>query len=137
MIISPAYAQSGGGSAGFLTQLLPFVLIFVVFYFFLIRPQQQRAKRHKQMVEALRRGDKVVTAGGFKGVVTKATAGQDSVEVEIAPDVKVAVVRSMISSVEVRDDNSKGNSGAKDNSGSNSNVKTVSRRSSSKKASDK
>lgn len=102
MLISPAYAQSAG-AGGAMAQLLPFILIFVVFYFFLIRPQQKRAKQHKEMVEALRRGDKVTTAGGLKGTVAKSVEGQDSVEVEIAKDVKVTVVRAMISSVEVKD----------------------------------
>ena len=100
MLISPAFAQSaaGGGGAG-LAQLLPFVLIFVVFYFFLIRPQQKRAKEHQQMVNNLKRGDKVTTAGGITGTVSKAVDGQETVEVEIAQDVKVSVVRTMISSV--------------------------------------
>ena len=100
MLISPAFAQSaaGGGSAG-LAQLLPFVLIFVVFYFFLIRPQQKRAKEHQKMVNNLKRGDKVTTAGGITGTVSKAVDGQETVEVEIAQDVKVSVVRTMISSV--------------------------------------
>lgn len=100
MFISPAFAQSaaGGGSAG-LAQLLPFVLIFVVFYFFLIRPQQKRAKEHQAMVNNLKRGDKVTTAGGITGTVSKAVDGQETVEVEIAPEVKVSVVRTMISSV--------------------------------------
>ncbi len=95
MLISPAFAQSAGGSAG-IGQLLPFLLIFVVFYFFLIRPQQRRAKEHKAMIAAIKRGDKIVTSGGITGVVTKAVDGQDTVEVEIAKDVKVNVMRSMI-----------------------------------------
>lgn len=107
MLISPAYAQSAGPGGSALAQLLPFILIFVVFYFFLIRPQQKRAKQHKAMVDALRRGDKVVTAGGLKGVVSKAVEGQDSVEVEIAKDVKVSIVRAMISSVETKDSGDK------------------------------
>ena len=107
MLISPAYAQSAGAGGSALAQLLPFILIFVVFYFFLIRPQQKRAKQHKAMVDALRRGDKVVTAGGLKGVVSKAVEGQDSVEVEIAKDVKGSIVRAMISSVETKDSGDK------------------------------
>ena len=107
MLISPAYAQSAGAGGSALAQLLPFILIFVVFYFFLIRPQQKRAKQHKAMVDALRRGDKVITAGGLKGVVSKAVEGQDSVEVEIAKDVKVSIVRAMISSVEAKDSGDK------------------------------
>jgi len=78
--------------------LLPFVLIFVVFYFLLIRPQQKRAKEHKSMVEALKRGDKVVTSGGIVGKVSKVVDDQ-YVEVEIASDVKVKVVRSTIGQV--------------------------------------
>ncbi len=95
MFISPAFAQSAGGSAG-IGQLLPFLLIFVVFYFFLIRPQQKRAKQHKAMIEAIKRGDKIVTSGGITGVVSKAVNGQETVEVEIAKDVKVNVMRTMI-----------------------------------------
>ena len=95
MLISPAFAQSAGGSTG-IGQLLPFVLIFVVFYFFLIRPQQKRAKQHKAMIEAIKRGDKIVTSGGITGVVSKAVDGQETVEVEIAKDVKVNVMRTMI-----------------------------------------
>ena len=95
MLISPAFAQSAGGSAG-IGQLLPFLLIFVVFYFFLIRPQQKRAKQHKAMIESIKRGDKIVTSGGITGVVSKAVDGQETVEVEIAKDVKVNVMRTMI-----------------------------------------
>jgi preprotein translocase subunit YajC len=69
----------------------------VIFYFLLIRPQQKRAKEHRQMVENLRRGDQVVTAGGVKGKVTK--VGEDEVEVEIAKDIKVSVIKSTISAV--------------------------------------
>ena len=102
MFISPAYAQAAQGPS-VLGSLLPFVLIFAVFYLFLIRPQQKRAKQHKEMVDALRRGDKVTTAGGLKGTVAKAVDGQDTIEVEIAKDVKVTVVRSMVSAIETKD----------------------------------
>ena len=98
MFISYAYAQGVGGADGGLMGLLPFVLIFVVFYFLLIRPQQKRAKEHKSMVEALKRGDKVVTSGGIVGKVSKVVDDQ-YVEVEIASDVKVKVVRSTIGQV--------------------------------------
>jgi preprotein translocase subunit YajC len=77
---------------------LPLILIFVVFYFLLIRPQQKRAKEHKQMVEGLRRGDRVVTSGGLKGKISK--VADDVVEVEIASGVKVEVVRSTLAAVE-------------------------------------
>ena len=98
MFISDANAQGVGGADGGLMGLLPFVLIFVVFYFLLIRPQQKRAKEHKSMVEALKRGDKVVTSGGIVGKVSKVVDDQ-YFEVEIASDVKVKVVRSTIGQV--------------------------------------
>ena len=72
MLITPAYAQApGAGGADFLTSLVPLILIFVIFYFLLIRPQQKRAKEHKQMVESLKRGDQIVTGGGILGKVTR------------------------------------------------------------------
>ncbi len=97
MFVTPAYAQAGGGEPSFIASLIPLILIFVIFYFLLIRPQQKRAKEHRQMVENLRRGDQVVTAGGVKGKVTK--VGDDEVEVEIAKDIKVSVIKSTISAV--------------------------------------
>ncbi len=93
----PAYAQSAGGAEG-ITAFLPFVLIFVVFYFLLIRPQQKRAKQHRQMVQQLRRGDRVVTAGGIVGKVSRAPE-EGEVEIEIAENVRVKVVRETISQV--------------------------------------
>merc|ERR1712224_1079524 len=95
MVINPAFAQASGGAGG-LSSLLPFLLIFVVFYFFLIRPQQKRAKEHREMVNNVKRGDKIVTSGGLVGVVSKSVEGQETVEVEIAKDVKVSVMRTMI-----------------------------------------
>lgn len=97
MFVTPAYAQAGGGETSFIASLIPLILIFVIFYFLLIRPQQKRAKEHREMVNNLRRGDNVVTAGGVKGKVTK--VGEDEVEVEIAKDVKVSVIKSTISAV--------------------------------------
>ncbi|MEM1383412.1 MAG: preprotein translocase subunit YajC [Pseudomonadota bacterium] len=100
MIVSPAYAQAGaaGAEPGFLIQLLPLVAIFVIFYFLLIRPQQKRAKEHRTMIENLRRGDQVVTAGGLMGKVTR-VKDDDELEVEIAEGVKARVVRSTIAQV--------------------------------------
>jgi preprotein translocase subunit YajC len=101
MFVTPAYAQAAGGAGAqgsFLTSMLPLVLIFVIFYFLLIRPQQKRAKEHKLMVENLRRGDQVVTSGGVLAKVTKVGDG-DEVEVEIAKDVKVKLIRSTITAV--------------------------------------
>ena len=100
-MISSAFAQSAaGGAGGFSLQgLLPFVLIFIIFYFLLIRPQQKRVKQHKLMVESLKRGNKVLTAGGILGVVTKAIDGSETVSVEISSGVTVESARQMISEV--------------------------------------
>ncbi len=99
MLISPAYAQDVAGLLGGATQFLPLVLIFGVFYFLLIRPQQTRAKQMKAMLLALRRGDRVVTAGGILGTVQRVKEGSDEVEVEIAPNVRVTIVRDTITTV--------------------------------------
>ncbi len=100
MFISPAYAQSAGTSpGGGLEALLPLVLIFVVFYFLLIRPQQKKMKQHKATLAAIRRGDTVVTGGGIIGKVSRVTDDGPEVQVEIAPDVKVKVQRELISAV--------------------------------------
>ena len=100
MLISTAYAQTGGadGGSGMLIQLLPLVLIFVVFYFLIIRPQQKKVKDHKAMIDSLRRGDRVVTSGGIIGTVTKVT-GDREIGLEIADGVRVRAVRSMIAEV--------------------------------------
>ncbi len=100
MIVSPAYAQAAGGAGvgGGLEALLPLVLIFVVFYFLLIRPQQKKMKDHKETLGGIRRGDKVVTGGGIIGSVTK--VDDDNVlTIEIAKDVKVKVRRELVSTV--------------------------------------
>ena len=99
MFISPAYAQTAAdGAGGTMGMILPLLLMLPVFYFFLIRPQQQRAKQTKQMLEALRRGDRVVTSGGIIGTVAKVVSDTE-VAVDIADNVRVRVVRSMISQV--------------------------------------
>ncbi len=98
MFISPAYAQAAADGASTLTSLLPLVLIFVVFYLLLIRPQQKKMKQHRTMVAALRRGDRVVTAGGVVGTVSKVVSDTE-LQVEIAEGVKVRVVRGTISEV--------------------------------------
>ena len=97
-LISPAYAQAAGGSsASAIMQMAPLALIFVVFYFFLIRPQQKKAKDTKAMLDAIRRGDRVVTGGGIIGTVAK--VNNDEVLVDIAENARVRVVRSTIVSV--------------------------------------
>lgn len=97
--IAPAYAQEAGGTAAVVMQLLPLILIFVVFYFLLIRPQQKKMKDHREMLGQLKRGDRVVTAGGIVATITKVKDGSDEIEAEIAPNVKVTVVRGTIGSV--------------------------------------
>lgn len=100
MFITPAYAQTAGaaGTGAAIAQFIPLILIFVIMYFLLIRPQQAKLKSHKAMVEALRRGDQVLTAGGIVGKVT--SVGSDGMlEVEIAPNVKVKVMRDTITQV--------------------------------------
>ncbi|HEV8679896.1 MAG TPA: preprotein translocase subunit YajC [Stellaceae bacterium] len=106
MLISPAYAQ-GTGVNGFMdqntmVQFLPLVLIFVVFYFLLIRPQQKKQKDHRAMLDALRRGDRIVTGGGLFGTVSKVS--DNEVEVDIASGVRVRVLRSTIASVLAKPD---------------------------------
>lgn len=101
MFVSPAYAQAAGsfgGIAGGIESFLPLILIFVVFYFLMIRPQQKRMKAHKEMLTALRRGDRVVLGSGIMGLVSKVTSDTE-VLVEIAEGVKVRVVRSSIQEV--------------------------------------
>ena len=99
MFISPAYAQDASGLMANVTQFLPLLLIFGVLYFLLIRPQQTRQKELKAMLGALRRGDRVVTGGGILGVVQKVKDGSDEIEVELAPNLRVTVLRETISSV--------------------------------------
>ncbi len=97
MFVTPAYAQAAGGAAAF-TSFVPLILIFAIMYFLLIRPQQKKLKDHKAMVEALRRGDQVLTQGGILGKVVK--VNDDGVlEIEIADGVKVRVLRSTIAQV--------------------------------------
>ncbi|MFM2356494.1 MAG: preprotein translocase subunit YajC [Pseudomonadota bacterium] len=100
MFISPAYAQAAGAAGGgaLFAQFVPLILIFAIMYFLLIRPQQQKAKQHRTMLDALRRGDQVVTSGGIIGKVTNVKADGE-VEVEIATGVKVRVVKATISQV--------------------------------------
>lgn len=108
MFISQAYAQGGGGSgADMFTQLLPLILIFVVFYFLLIRPQQKKAREHREMLAGVKRGDRVITGGGIIGLVTK-VIGDNEVQVEIADGVRVRVAKSTISNILTRGEPVKG-----------------------------
>ncbi|HEY3848910.1 MAG TPA: preprotein translocase subunit YajC [Acetobacteraceae bacterium] len=108
MLISPAYAQDASGMLGSATSFLPLVLIFAVFYFLLIRPQQQKQKESRAMISAIKRGDRVVTGGGILGTVQRVPMVQDKdgkqvasneIEVEIAPNIRVTVLRETITSV--------------------------------------
>ena|ERR1700744_3805172 len=103
MWISQAWAQAAGATSapdlmGALTGIAPFVLIFGIMYFLMIRPQQRRAKEHKAMVQQLKAGDKVVTNGGFLGTVTQVT-DDNEVKVEIADGVRVRMLQAAISEV--------------------------------------
>jgi preprotein translocase subunit YajC len=107
-LVPPAYGQDMSGLLGSVTQFAPLVLIFAVFYFLLIRPQQQKQKEMRQMLAALKRGDKVVTGGGILGTVQRVPMVQDKdgkqiasaeIEVEIAPNLRVTVLRETIASV--------------------------------------
>lgn len=100
MLISPAYAQAAPaatGGADSLLSLLPLVLMFVVLYFIMIRPQMKRQKEHKAMVEALAKGDEVVTAGGLAGRISK--LGDTYLGVEVADGVEVQVQRNAVAQV--------------------------------------
>ena len=95
MIISPAFAQAApaGGDAG-LMSFLPIILMFVLLYFLMIRPQMKRAKEQKAMIESLQKGDEVVTAGGIVGKITKLT--DQYATVEIAPNTEIVVQRAAV-----------------------------------------
>lgn len=100
MFSSPAYAQAAGGAGGgqsALLQFLPLVFIFVIFYVLMIRPQQKRLKEHRAMIDAVKKGDVVVTGGGLIGKVTKVS--DTEVEVELAPAVKVRTVKGTLTEV--------------------------------------
>ena len=107
-LISPAYAQDAGGMLATATQFVPLVLIFAVFYFLLIRPQQQKQKEMRNMLSQLKRGDRVVTGGGILATVQRVPMVQDKdgkqvasseIEVELGPNLRVTVLRETITSV--------------------------------------
>lgn len=102
MFITEAYAQSGGAASGpdMLLQFAPIILIFVIMYFLILRPQRQKAKAHQEMVANLRRGDTVITNGGLIGKVAK--VDETEIQVELAEGVRVRVVRGMIAEVRAK-----------------------------------
>jgi preprotein translocase subunit YajC len=104
MLITTAFAQGAsplGGEGGLLMSLLPFILIFVIMYFLILRPQQKRVKQHQELVKNVRRGDTVVTNGGLIGKVTK-VIDDDQIEIEIADDVRIRQLRQMLSDVRAK-----------------------------------
>jgi preprotein translocase subunit YajC len=102
-VITPAFAQAtgAGGGADMLLQLVPFLLIFVIMWFLIIRPQQRRAKAHQELIKNVRRGDTVITAGGMIAKVSK-VVDDGEVEAEIADGVKVRIVKGMIQDVRTK-----------------------------------
>jgi preprotein translocase subunit YajC len=104
-LFTPAFAQAAGGGGGgpldLIVQLVPFVLILVIMYVLILRPQQKRAREHAELVKNLRRGDSVITSGGLIGKVTKVVDDAE-VELEIAPNVRVRVVRALITDVRAK-----------------------------------
>jgi preprotein translocase subunit YajC len=103
-LITPAFAQGAAAvpSGDMILQFVPFVLIFVIMWFLIIRPQQRRVKDHREMINNVRRGDTVVTSGGIVGKVTRVFEEANELEVEIADGVKVKLVRGMISEVRTK-----------------------------------
>lgn len=116
MFTTPAFAQASGasplGSTDMLIQFAPFIVIFAIMYFLILRPQQRRAKEQREMVQGARRGDIVVTSGGLIGKVTKSTDDTE-VELEIAPNVRVRLARSGIADVRSKGEPVKDAPGAK------------------------
>ena len=101
MFVTPAYAQTAGGGGDLVMSILPFVLMFVIFYFLLIRPQRKQMQERKEMLGNLRRNDTIVTGGGVVGKITK-VIDDNEIEVEIAKDVKVRVMRNLVADVRVK-----------------------------------
>ena len=100
MFVTPAFAQTPGATPDILVSILPFVLIFVIMYFLIIRPQRQQLKKRGEMLAAIRRGDTVVTGGGFVGKVTK-VIDDNELEVDLG-GMKVTALRSSITDVRVK-----------------------------------
>ena len=108
MLISQAWAQTGGAGGGdFLVQLFPLILIFVVFYFLLIRPQQAKARAHREMLSGVKRGDRVVTGGGIIGLVTKVISDNE-IQVEVAEGVRVRIIKGTVTDIVARGESVRG-----------------------------
>lgn len=100
MFVTPAYAQAATGGPDIFMSILPFILIFVIMYFLIIRPQRQQMKKRQEMLTAIRRGDTVITGGGLVAKVTKVT--DDEVELDLGGGQKVTAVRATIADVRVK-----------------------------------
>ena len=108
MLISQAWAQgAGGGGSDFIVQLFPLLLIFVVFYFLLIRPQQTKMKAQREMLGSVKRGDRVVTGGGIIGLVTKVISDNE-LQVELAEGVRVRIIKQTITDIVARGESVRG-----------------------------
>ena len=114
MFISQAWAQgTGGGGGDFLVQLFPLILIFVVFYFLLIRPQQAKVRAQREMLSGVKRGDRVVTGGGIIGLVTKVISDNE-VQVELAEGVRVRIIKQTITDIVTRGESVRGSKDTSD-----------------------
>jgi len=102
MFVTPAYAQSSAASPDIFISILPFVLIFVIMYFLIIRPQRTQMKKRTEMLQTIRRGDTVVTGGGLVGKVTKVASDDNELEVDLGNGVKVTALRHTIADVRVK-----------------------------------
>jgi preprotein translocase subunit YajC len=107
MFITQAWAQGSGGGSDFLVQLFPLILIFVVFYFLLIRPQQAKMRAQREMLSGVKRGDRVVTGGGIIGLVTKVISDNE-LQVELADGVRVRIVKQTITDIVARGESVRG-----------------------------
>ncbi len=102
MLISPAYAQSASGGSALFELLFPLIMVFAIIYFLILRPQQKRQKEHQAMIDAVGRGDTIITQGGLVGKVVK--VGDEDMEVDFAKDTRISVVKSMIIGVRGKTD---------------------------------
>ena len=128
MLISPAFAQGAGAApGGGLEMFLPFILIIVIFYFLLWRPQQKKMKLHREMLGNLKRGDRIVTGGGIYGRIARVEGDEDLI-VEIAPEVRIRVVRGTVSEAIVKGEPAKASAKASAKGGSKDSAATIERK---------
>ncbi|XGA08730.1 MAG: preprotein translocase subunit YajC [Wolbachia endosymbiont of Xenopsylla cheopis] len=99
MFSSKAFAAENASSSNMIASFVPLILIFIVFYFLIIRPQQKKLKEHNKLLDAIKRGDKIVTSGGIMGVVSKIDTANSTFSIEIAPKIEIKVLKTAISEV--------------------------------------